>query len=131
MRAPWLFYRGLVKRVLASVGSTLAATPEGLECGWGGTLMGDTHHAFRAAGSGFCVFNDITAAIAWLRAEHRIRRAAVVDLDVHQGDGTAEICRADEDVLTLSVHCKHNFPLRKQRSRSMWNWTLRRVTTRI
>jgi acetoin utilization deacetylase AcuC-like enzyme len=112
---PWS--EGLVKRTLASVGSTLAATREALGCGWGGTLAGGTHHAFRGEGSGFCVFNDIAVAIAWLRAERGIRRAAVVDLDVHQGDGTAEIFRDDADVLTLSVHCKNNFPLRKQQSR--------------
>lgn len=62
------------------------------------------------------MFNDIAVAIAWLRAERAIRRAAVVDLDVHQGDGTAEIFRVDPDVLTLSVHCRNNFPLRKQKS---------------
>jgi acetoin utilization deacetylase AcuC-like enzyme len=112
---PWS--EGLVKRTLASVGSTLAATQEALSRGWGGTLAGGTHHAFRAEGSGYCVFNDIAVAIAWLRAEHALRRAAVVDLDVHQGDGTAEIFRNDPDVLTLSVHCKNNFPLRKQQSR--------------
>jgi acetoin utilization deacetylase AcuC-like enzyme len=112
---PWS--EGLVKRTLASVGSTLAATREALRRGWGGTLAGGTHHAFRAVGSGYCVFNDIAVAIAWLRAERGMRRAAVVDLDVHQGDGTAEIFREDEDVLTLSVHCKENFPLRKQQSR--------------
>jgi len=112
---PWS--EGLVRRTLASVGSTLAATREALDCGWGGTLAGGTHHAFRGEGSGFCVFNDIAVAIAWLREEHGIRRAAVVDLDVHQGDGTAEIFREDADVLTLSVHCKNNFPLRKQKSR--------------
>ena len=106
-----------MKRTLASVGSTLAATRETLACGWGGTLAGGTHHAFRAEGSGFCVFNDIAVAIVSLRAERGNRRAAVVDLDVHQGDGTAEIFRDDGDVLTLSVHCKNNFPLRKQRSR--------------
>jgi acetoin utilization deacetylase AcuC-like enzyme len=112
---PWS--EGLVKRTLASVGSTLAATSGALSHGWGGTLAGGTHHAFRAEGSGFCVFNDIAIAIAWLRAERGIQRAAVVDLDVHQGDGTAEIFRNDEDVLTLSVHCRNNFPLRKQQSR--------------
>lgn len=112
---PWS--EGLVKRTLASVGSTLAATREAFERGWSGTLAGGTHHAFRGEGSGFCVFNDIAVAIAWLRAERGTRRAAVVDLDVHQGDGTAEIFRDDEDVLTLSVHCKNNFPLRKQQSR--------------
>jgi acetoin utilization deacetylase AcuC-like enzyme len=112
---PWS--DGLVKRTLASVGSTLAATQEALSHGWGGTLAGGTHHAFRTEGSGFCVFNDIAIAINSLRAQHAIQRAAVVDLDVHQGDGTADIFRNDEEVLTLSVHCKNNFPLRKQQSR--------------
>jgi acetoin utilization deacetylase AcuC-like enzyme len=112
---PWS--EGLVKRTLASVGSTLSATRQALDCRWGGTLAGGTHHAFRAEGSGFCIFNDIAVAIAWLRDEHGIERAAVVDLDVHQGDGTAQIFRDDENVLTLSVHCKNNFPFRKQKSR--------------
>lgn len=112
---PWS--EGLVKRTLASVGGTLAATQEAFARGWGGTLAGGTHHAFRAEGSGYCVFNDIAIAIHQLRAERSIRRIAVVDLDVHQGDGTAEIFRDDEEVLTLSVHCKNNFPLRKQQSR--------------
>lgn len=112
---PWS--EGLVKRTLASVGSTLAATKEALTHRWSGTLAGGTHHAFRAEGSGFCVFNDIAIAIGWLRAERGIRRVAVVDLDVHQGDGTAEIFRDDEAVFTLSIHCKNNFPLRKQQSR--------------
>ena len=112
---PWS--EGLVRRTLASVGSTLAAAREALACGWGGTLAGGTHHAFRAEGSGYCVFNDIAVAIGWLRSERGVRRSAVVDLDVHQGDGTAEIFRDDGDVLTLSVHCKNNFPLRKQQSR--------------
>lgn len=112
---PWS--EGMVKRTLASVGSTLAATREALASGWSGTLAGGTHHAFRAEGSGFCVFNDIAVAIGWLRAERGMQRVAVVDLDVHQGDGTAEIFRDDEDVLTLSVHCRNNFPLRKQQSR--------------
>jgi len=81
----------LVRRTLASAGGTLSATTAALEHGWGGNLAGGTHHAFRFEGSGFCVFNDIAIAIEWLRASGRIRRAAVVDLDVHQGDGTARI----------------------------------------
>ena len=111
---PWS--EALVKRTLASVGGTLAATEEALLHGWGGTLAGGTHHAFRAEGSGFCVFNDIAIAIAKLRAEGRVRRAAVIDLDVHQGDGTAAIFQNEPEVMTLSVHCKNNFPLRKQKS---------------
>jgi acetoin utilization deacetylase AcuC-like enzyme len=138
---PWS--KGLVQRTLASVGSTLAATVEALETGWGGTLAGGTHHAFAREGSGFCVFNDVAVAIRWLEREYRApggeprelgradglvargrkdgraryRRFAVIDLDVHQGDGTAHIFRDDPSVLTLSVHCKNNFPLRKQTSK--------------
>ena len=112
---PWS--DGLVQRTLASVGSTLAATNEALSTGWGGTLAGGTHHAFAAEGSGFCVFNDIAVAICVLQRDHGMKRIAVVDLDVHQGDGTAQIFSGDPSVLTLSVHCKNNFPLRKQQSR--------------
>ena len=111
---PWS--EDLVRRSLASVGATLSASNDALEHRWGGTLSGGTHHAFRAEGAGFCVFNDIAVAIQWLRKEGRIRRAAVVDLDVHQGDGTAEIFQDDSDVFTLSIHCHSNFPFRKQRS---------------
>jgi acetoin utilization deacetylase AcuC-like enzyme len=107
----------LVARSLASVGGTLAATETAMREGWGGTLAGGTHHAFRAEGSGFCVFNDIAVAILWLRREGRARRAAVLDLDVHQGDGTAQIFQHDAAVLTVSVHGQNNFPFRKQRSR--------------
>jgi acetoin utilization deacetylase AcuC-like enzyme len=112
---PWS--DGLVLRTLASVGSTVAAASQALERGWGGALAGGTHHAFRDEGSGFCVFNDIAIAIACLRAEGRIERAAVIDLDVHQGDGTAKIFEDDDTVFTVSVHGKNNFPFRKQSSR--------------
>ncbi|MDQ6665991.1 MAG: histone deacetylase [Acidobacteriota bacterium] len=112
---PWS--EELVKRTLASVGGTLSATEEAWKTGIGGTLAGGTHHAFRTEGSGFCVFNDIAVAIHSLRAANQIRKAAVLDLDVHQGDGTALIFQDDQDVLTVSVHGAHNFPFRKQRSR--------------
>jgi acetoin utilization deacetylase AcuC-like enzyme len=104
----------LVRRTLGSVGGTLSATMDALDTGWGGTLAGGTHHAFRAEGSGFCVFNDIAIAILWLRSRGRIQHAAVLDLDVHQGDGTAQIFQNDDLVLTTSVHCRANFPFRKQ-----------------
>jgi acetoin utilization deacetylase AcuC-like enzyme len=107
----------LVTRTLASVGGTLAATREALKHAFGGTLAGGTHHAFRAEGSGFCVFNDIAVAIMWARNDAFARRAAVIDLDVHQGDGTAQIFEHDADVLTISVHGNGNFPFRKQHSR--------------
>lgn len=111
---PWS--EGLVRRTLASVGGSLAAAEEAMSTGWGGNLAGGTHHAFRGEGSGFCVFNDIAIVIQHLRAQGRIRRAAVIDLDVHQGDGTAQIFQHDAEVLTLSIHGKNNFPFRKQAS---------------
>jgi acetoin utilization deacetylase AcuC-like enzyme len=112
---PWS--EALVKRTLASVGGTLSATCDAFDSGWGGSLAGGTHHAFRAEGSGFCVFNDLAVAVQWLRSKGRIQRAAVIDLDVHQGDGTAQIFETDPDVLTLSLHAKANFPFRKRHSK--------------
>jgi acetoin utilization deacetylase AcuC-like enzyme len=107
----------MVGRTLASAGGTLAATDEALVHGWGGTLAGGTHHALYAEGAGFCVFTDIAIAIRRLQQEGRIRRAAVIDLDVHQGDGTAAIFADDADVFTFSMHGAANFPFRKQLSR--------------
>lgn len=111
---PWS--HGLVQRTLASAGGTLAAAQDALEGGFGGTLAGGTHHAFPGEGSGFCVFNDVAIAIHWLRRDGRARHFAVIDLDVHQGDGTALFFERDRDVLTISLHGAHNFPFRKQRS---------------
>ena len=112
---PWS--QGLVRRTLASAGGTLGATEDALASGLGGTLAGGTHHAFRCEGSGFCVFNDVAIAIHSMRFKGGLRRAAVVDLDVHQGDGTAHFFEQDPDVLTLSLHGANNFPFRKQRSK--------------
>jgi acetoin utilization deacetylase AcuC-like enzyme len=107
----------LVHRAFASVGGTVSAAFQAIKHGWGATLGGGTHHAFRSEGAGFCVFNDIAVAIQVLRKQNLIRRAAVIDLDVHQGDGTAEIFQNDPDVFTLSIHCDSNFPFRKKQSR--------------
>lgn len=112
---PWS--DALVKRTLASVGGTVAAAEQAVQTGWCGNLAGGTHHAFRAEGSGFCVFNDIAVAILYLRHHRGIAKAAVIDLDVHQGDGTAAIFENDPLVFTLSFHGRNNFPFRKQRSR--------------
>jgi len=111
---PWS--EGLVRRTLASVGSTVAAAHDALENGWGGGLAGGTHHAFRAEGAGFCVFNDVAVAVQVLRERTHVRRVSIVDLDVHQGDGTAKIFESDADVFTASVHGSNNFPFRKQAS---------------
>ena len=97
---------------LSAAGSLLAgriALDEGIAC----NAAGGSHHARRAGGAGFCVFNDVGVAINGLKAEGLIRRAMVIDCDVHQGDGTADIFSDDPDVYTLSVHCETNFPVRK------------------
>jgi len=112
---PWS--EELVRRTLASAGGTLAAAGDALATGFGGNLAGGTHHAFHHEGSGFCVFNDLAIAILALRGRRGVRRAAVIDLDVHQGDGTAAIFEGDPAVLTLSIHGENNFPFRKQQSR--------------
>jgi acetoin utilization deacetylase AcuC-like enzyme len=111
---PWS--EGLVRRTLTSLGGTLAAVEDALSHGWGANLAGGTHHAFANEGAGYCVFNDLAVTIQWLRRDGRIQRAAVIDLDVHQGDGTAQIFSGDPDVMTVSLHCRSNFPLRKQES---------------
>ena len=111
---PWS--EPLVQRTRASVGGTLSAARHALAHAWGGTLAGGTHHAFYGEGSGYCIFNDIVVAIRTLRSEGLIRRAAVIDLDVHQGDGTAALLAEDPLSYTLSAHARLNFPFRKQRS---------------
>jgi acetoin utilization deacetylase AcuC-like enzyme len=109
---PWS--EALVRRTMASVGGTIGAAGDALQHGWGGNLAGGTHHASRGEGAGFCVFNDIAVAVEVLRREHSLRRLAVVDLDVHQGDGTASFFEDDPAVLTVSLHGRNNFPFRKR-----------------
>ena len=111
---PWS--EDLLLRSRASVGGTVAASRAALEDGLSGNLAGGTHHAFPDHGEGYCVFNDIAVAIRVLQAERRIQRAVVVDLDVHQGNGTAAVFEGDDSVFTFSIHGEHNFPFRKQRS---------------
>jgi len=111
---PWS--EDLLLRSRASVGGTVSAARAALEDGISGNLAGGTHHAFPDHGEGYCVFNDIAVAIRVLQAERRIQRAVVVDLDVHQGNGTAAVFEGDDSVFTFSIHGEHNFPFRKQRS---------------
>ncbi len=100
---------------LASAGTLLAARTA-LSDGLAGNLAGGTHHAFADHGEGFCVLNDVAVAISKLRTEGAVERAAVIDLDVHQGNGTAAIFENVEDVFTFSMHGERNYPLAKMRS---------------
>jgi acetoin utilization deacetylase AcuC-like enzyme len=111
---PWSEALWLRSR-LAS-GGTLLAARTALESGLAANLAGGTHHAFSDHGEGFCVLNDVAIAIAKLRAEGVIERAAVIDLDVHQGNGTAAIFENDAAVFTFSMHGERNYPLAKMHS---------------
>ena len=101
------------RRSLASVGGTVMAAQAALRDGIGGNLAGGTHHAFPDYGEGFCVFNDIAVAALALLQQGKVERAAVVDLDVHQGNGTAAILAQDSRVFILDLYGKHNYPFRK------------------
>lgn len=110
---PWS--PAMVERSRRSVGATIAAAHDALDAaGVSVNLAGGTHHAFRDRGEGYCVFNDVAVASLRLLRDGRIRRAAVVDCDVHQGNGTASIFRDDARVFTLSLHGANNFPFRKE-----------------
>ena len=104
------------ERSRRTVQGTLEASRDALEVGAGINLAGGTHHAFPDHGEGYCVFNDVAVAIRVLQREGLISRAAVIDLDVHQGNGTANVFEQDPDVFTFSMHGAHNYPFRKERS---------------
>lgn len=103
----------LVERSRRSVGATIEAMRSAREDGTAVNLAGGTHHAMADAGAGFCVFNDVAVATRVAQAEG-LTRIAVLDTDVHQGDGTAAIFEGDDSVLTVSIHGARNFPLEKQ-----------------
>ncbi len=111
----------MVERARRSVGATVAAARVALTEGVAANLAGGTHHACADKGSGYCVFNDVAVAARLMQAEthrqhRRLLRVAVIDLDVHQGNGTAAIFRDDPTVFTLSMHGEKNFPFRKEAS---------------
>lgn len=108
---PWSV--GLVERSLRAVGGTCAAVSCALDEGLAINLAGGTHHAFPSHGEGFCVFNDVAVAVRGALAAGRIRRAAIIDLDVHQGNGTHAIFADDPRVYTFSMHGGRNYPFHK------------------
>jgi len=111
---PWS--PGLVTRARAALFGTVMAARAALEYGVAGNLAGGSHHAFRDRAEAYCLFNDLAVAITLLRDEGKIRRPFVLDLDVHQGNGTAALFADDPDVFTYSIHSERNYPGRKERS---------------
>jgi acetoin utilization deacetylase AcuC-like enzyme len=103
----------LVERARRATGATILAARAALEDGVAANLGGGTHHAFADVGRGFCVFNDVVTALRVMRAERRVDRVIVVDVDVHQGDGTHALLAADARAFTLSVNGFRNYPFRR------------------
>ena len=111
---PWS--ESLVRRSFYAVGGTLAAAAVSLTDGYSSNLAGGTHHSFSDRGEGFCVLNDVAVAIRTMCARQLIQRAAIVDCDVHQGNGTATIFAGDANTFTFSMHGANNYPLFKAHS---------------
>jgi acetoin utilization deacetylase AcuC-like enzyme len=109
---PWS--EAMVERSRRSAGATLAACRAALEDGCAANLAGGTHHAFRDRGEGFCVFNDAAIAALAMRAEGRVERVAIIDCDVHQGNGTAAILANRPECFTFSIHGARNYPFDKE-----------------
>lgn len=111
---PWS--PALVKRTCTAVGGTILTAKLALQHGIACNTAGGTHHAFPSYGSGFCIFNDLAIATRLLQKLGLVNQVLIVDLDVHQGDGTACIFQDDPSVFTFSMHCEANFPSKKQNS---------------
>jgi acetoin utilization deacetylase AcuC-like enzyme len=106
----------IVRAYKLAAGGTMLAARESLGCGVGINVGGGFHHAYPDRAEGFCYINDLAVAIRWVQHQGMIRRAAVVDCDVHQGNGTARVFRDDAEVFTLSLHQEHNYPAPKEKS---------------
>ena len=111
---PWS--EKLAKRSFLAIQGTLQTSQLALDYGIACHLAGGTHHAFKDCGSGFCVFNDLAYASITLLNQKKINKILILDLDVHQGDGTASICENIDNIFTCSIHCKNNFPFDKKNS---------------
>ncbi len=112
---PWSL--AMVERSRRSSGATIAAARHALTyCTCGINLAGGTHHAFADHGEGFCVFNDSAIAARLMQAEFGLSKVLIVDLDVHQGNGTARILHGDDSIFTFSIHGEKNYPVRKEKS---------------
>ena len=107
---------GLVLRGRCAVAGTVLAARLAIEEGMACNMAGGSHHAHAGFGAGFCLFNDVAVAARLLLREGTVGRVLVFDLDVHQGDGTAAITADDPDIVTVSLHCRANFPVRKAQS---------------
>ena len=110
---PWT--SKIVERTLFIMGGSVNAVASSLKNGASGNLAGGTHHAYYDYGSGYCIFNDLAISAYYCKEKFKeYKNILILDLDVHQGDGTASILKNDESIFTFSMHCESNFPLKKQ-----------------
>ena len=106
----------VVQRSFVATGGTVLASKLAISYGLACNTAGGSHHASFNEGAGFCVFNDVAVAARYLQKKGYARRILIVDLDVHQGNGTADIFKDDKSVFTFSMHCKSNYPAKKSQS---------------
>ena len=112
---PWT--KDIVDRTLYIMGGSISALESCIEDGIAGNLAGGTHHSYFDYGSGYCIFNDLVICASYAKNNYnKIKKVLIVDLDVHQGDGTASMTSGDDSVFTFSMHCSSNFPLKKMAS---------------
>ena len=112
---PWT--KDIVDRTLYIMGGSISALESCIEDGIAGNLAGGTHHSYFDYGSGYCIFNDLVICASYAKNNFdKIKKILIIDLDVHQGDGTASMTSGDDSVFTFSIHCSSNFPLKKMAS---------------
>ena len=107
----WLPLRGLLERAMENIGGTLTACQLALSSGWAYFMGGGMHHALSFTGQGFCLLNDVVLALRILQQKKRIARALIIDVDVHKGDGMAEMTKGDDSIVTMSLHGDNTWPL--------------------
>ena len=111
---PWNHH--IIERTLRIMGGSINAVESAIENSISANMAGGTHHAFHSYGAGYCVFNDLAVSAYVAKRDFNINDILIIDLDVHQGDGTASILKEDKSIFTFSMHCEKNYPLKKEKS---------------
>jgi acetoin utilization deacetylase AcuC-like enzyme len=111
---PWNDY--IIERTMRIIGGSVSAVDSAIKWSISANMAGGTHHAFHHYGAGYCVFNDLAVSAYVAKRDFNIQKILIIDLDVHQGDGTASILKKDKNIFTFSMHCEKNYPLKKETS---------------
>jgi acetoin utilization deacetylase AcuC-like enzyme len=111
---PWNDH--IIERTMRIMGGSVSAVDSAIKGSISANMAGGTHHAFHHYGAGYCVFNDLAVSAYVAKRDFNIQKILIIDLDVHQGDGTASILKEDKNTFTFSMHCEKNYPLKKEKS---------------